>query len=171
MVVSSRRAITRQTISPRDLLDANEQQLFAGLSVFRGGCTLESAEAADPHAVVLKFKVPVPEFFLKSVLADGASGPTSVTYRGNPTGTTGGLIDIQANNTYTGPTYITNGRVATQGLAGITTPFGVGPNAIVYVDGTQDGQFFSSENTTIANPFVVVGNGLNENGTRSGVSS
>jgi peptide/nickel transport system substrate-binding protein len=34
---------------------------------------LESAEAADPHSVVLKFKVPVPEFFLKSVFA-GKSG-------------------------------------------------------------------------------------------------
>jgi peptide/nickel transport system substrate-binding protein len=34
--------------------------------------TLESAEAVDPHTVLLKFKVPVPEFFLKSVLAGKA---------------------------------------------------------------------------------------------------
>jgi peptide/nickel transport system substrate-binding protein len=34
---------------------------------------LESAEATDPLTVVLKFKAPVPEFFLKSVLA-GKSG-------------------------------------------------------------------------------------------------
>jgi fibronectin-binding autotransporter adhesin len=102
-----------------------------------------------------------------SVLADGASGATSVTYRGNLTGTTGGLFDIKSNNTYTGPTYITSGRVATQSTA-VTTPFGTGPNAIVYVDGNNDGQFFSNLNTTIANPFVIIGNGLNENGTRSG---
>jgi predicted ATPase/class 3 adenylate cyclase len=41
-----RHATLRTTIAwSYDLLDANEQRLFAGLSVFRGGCTLESAEA------------------------------------------------------------------------------------------------------------------------------
>jgi peptide/nickel transport system substrate-binding protein len=34
---------------------------------------LETAEAADPLTVVLKFKAPVPEFFLKSVLAGKSS--------------------------------------------------------------------------------------------------
>jgi hypothetical protein len=106
---------------------------------------------------------------IKSVIADSASGSSSVTYRGNPNGATSGAIfAVNANNTYTGPTYVTGGRVESI-TAGITTPFGVGANAIVYVDGTQDGQFFFNQNTTIANPFVIVGQGFNENGTRRGV--
>ena len=41
-----RHATLRTTIAwSYDLLDANEQRLFARLSVFRAGCTLESAEA------------------------------------------------------------------------------------------------------------------------------
>ena len=106
---------------------------------------------------------------LLSALADGASGPTTVTYRGNPAGaTTGAIFDLRVNSTYTGPTYITAGRVGTQTTA-VTTPLGTGANAIVYVDGTADGQFFSNLNSTIANPFVIVGTGFNEGGTRRGV--
>jgi len=105
---------------------------------------------------------------LASILADGGNGPTTVTYRGNPSGAaTGSLFDIQANNSYTGPTFITNGRVGVQTVA-VTSPFGTGSNATVYVDGSQDGQFFLAQNVTIANPFVIVGNGLNESGTRRG---
>ncbi|HEX8915588.1 MAG TPA: autotransporter-associated beta strand repeat-containing protein [Humisphaera sp.] len=108
---------------------------------------------------------------ITSSLTDGASGPTTVTYRGNPNGATiGGLFNIGAAsvaNTYTGPTYITNGRVNVAAVG--TTPFGTGASAIVYVDGTQDGQFYTAQNMTIANPFVVVGQGLNEGGTRRGV--
>jgi predicted ATPase len=41
-----RHATLRATIAwSHDLLDPDEQQLFRGLAVFRGGCTLESAEA------------------------------------------------------------------------------------------------------------------------------
>lgn len=105
---------------------------------------------------------------INTAIADGASGPTTVVYRSNDNnGTTAGIIDIKVNGTYTGPTYITSGRVATQSSA-ITQPFGTGPNAIVYVDGNADGQFFTNQNTTIANPFVIIGTGLNENGTRTG---
>lgn len=110
---------------------------------------------------------------IASVIADVATNATSVTYRGNPNaGTTGGIFDIRNNNTYTGPTYITNGRVGEQFTAAFTTPFGTGANAIVYVDGTQDAQFFvgsTAPSVTIANPFVIVGQGFNEGGTRRGV--
>jgi peptide/nickel transport system substrate-binding protein len=56
-----------------------EDVVFSAMEYWKpisGGVSLnalEGAEAADPHTVVLKFKVPVPEFFLKSVLA-GRSG-------------------------------------------------------------------------------------------------
>jgi predicted ATPase len=44
--VDERHATLRATIAwSYDLLDADEQQLFRRLSVFRGGCTLETAEA------------------------------------------------------------------------------------------------------------------------------
>lgn len=105
---------------------------------------------------------------ISSVLADAASGAATVTYRGNPTGTSAGSFNVNANNTYTGPTYITSSRV-NSATAGVTTPFGTGPNAIVHVDGNTDGQFFTGQNVTIANPFVIVGTGFNENGTRRGV--
>ncbi|CAN5250974.1 autotransporter-associated beta strand repeat-containing protein [soil metagenome] len=105
---------------------------------------------------------------LNSVIADGLSGPTTVTYRANTAGgTTGSILTLGANNTYTGPTYITQGRVQVI-AAGITTPFGTGANAIVYVDGNADGQFFTNQNTTIANPFVIIGTGFNEAATRRG---
>ncbi|HYE21247.1 MAG TPA: autotransporter-associated beta strand repeat-containing protein, partial [Tepidisphaeraceae bacterium] len=105
---------------------------------------------------------------ISSVIANGASGPTTVTYRANPNGTTtGSIISVANNNTYTGPTYITSGRV--QLSTTFTTPFGTGPNAIVHINGNTDGQFYSTQNTTIANPFVIIGNGFNENGTRRGV--
>lgn len=103
-----------------------------------------------------------------SVLADGLSGPTSVTYRGSNAGTTGGLVDIKANNTYTGPTFITSGRVGPQSTL-VSTPFGVGADAIVYVNGNTDGQFFTNQNSIIANPFVVLGTGFNEAASRRGV--
>lgn len=102
---------------------------------------------------------------INSIIGNGA-GATTVTYRGNPNGTVGGLFQVGANNSYTGPTYITSGRV--QVASGITAPFGTGANAIVYVDGNADGQFFSGQNVTIANPFVIVGTGFNESGTRRG---
>jgi peptide/nickel transport system substrate-binding protein len=54
---------------------------------------LESAEAVDPSTVLLKFKAPVPEFFLKSVLA-GKSGlviPKHIYAGGN-------IITNQINN-------------------------------------------------------------------------
>jgi peptide/nickel transport system substrate-binding protein len=59
--------------------------------------TLEAAEAVDPLTVVLKFKAPVPEFFLKSVLA-GKSGlviPKHVYAGGN-------IITNPINNTPVG---------------------------------------------------------------------
>ena len=107
---------------------------------------------------------------ITSVIANGASGPTTVTFRGNPNGNTtaGGILGFGANNTYTGPTYVTSGRLQVS-TSGITTPLGTGSNAIVYVDGNADGQFFMSANDTIANPFVIVGAGFNEGGTRRGV--
>jgi predicted ATPase len=44
--VDPRQQTLRATIEwSHDLLDANEQRLFARLAVFRGGCTLEAAEA------------------------------------------------------------------------------------------------------------------------------
>ncbi|MGA2498363.1 MAG: autotransporter-associated beta strand repeat-containing protein, partial [Tepidisphaeraceae bacterium] len=100
-----------------------------------------------------------------SVLADGTSGPTTVTFRGNPNaGTTGAIFSVTANNTYTGPTYITLGRVQ-DSTAGVTTPLGTGT---VYVDGNADGQFYLAANVTVANPFVVVGYGFNEAGGHRG---
>ncbi|MFI5377705.1 MAG: autotransporter-associated beta strand repeat-containing protein, partial [Tepidisphaerales bacterium] len=106
---------------------------------------------------------------ISSIIADNGSNPTSVTYRGNPNaGTTGGIFSVNANNTYTGPTYITQGRVGTQTSA-VTTPFGTGANAIVYVDGNADGQLWSNQNNNIANPLVIIGNGFNEAGTHRGV--
>ncbi|MEZ0265755.1 MAG: beta strand repeat-containing protein, partial [Phycisphaerae bacterium] len=105
---------------------------------------------------------------ISSVLTNGASGATTVTYRGNPNGgTTGALFTVGANNTYTGPTYITSGKVQVT-TGGITTPFGTGANAIVYINGNTDGQFFFNQNATIANPFVIVGTGFNEAATRRG---
>lgn len=135
----------------------------SGISIITGGTI---RPGAGQELVILNNK-PNTLNAIASVLADGASGATTVTYRANLAGATGGTFDIRANNTYTGPTFITSGRVATQTTA-VTTPFGTGPNAIVYVDGSSDGQFFSNLNTTIANPFVIVGNGLNENGVRLG---
>lgn len=106
---------------------------------------------------------------ITSVIADGVGGATTVTYRGNPQGgTTGSAFNVNANNTYTGPTYITLGRV-TSATAAITKPFGTGANAIVYIDGTQDGQFYTAQGVIIANPFVIVGTGWNEAGVRRGV--
>ncbi len=104
-----------------------------------------------------------------SVLADGTSGATTVTYRGNPNGsTTGSAFDIKANNTYTGPTYITMGRAGVESTAAVTTPFGIGPDAIVYVDGNNDGQLFLKQGGVVANPLVIIGNGFNLAGVRSG---
>ena len=107
---------------------------------------------------------------VNSQIIDNGANPVTVTLRGSNTtgGITGSIIALGANNLYTGPTYITGGRAQVT-VAGITTPFGTGSNAIVYVDGNADGQFFTGQNTTIANPFVVIGNGFNENGTRRGV--
>ncbi len=106
---------------------------------------------------------------INSIIADGSSGASSVTYRGNIAGATSGAVfQIGANNTYTGPTYITQGRVQIT-TGGITSPFGTGSNAIVYIDGNADGQFFDSQNVTISNPFVIIGTGYNEGGTRRGV--
>ena len=107
---------------------------------------------------------------VSSVIADGTNGSTTVTFRGNPNGNTtaGSILGFAANNTYTGPTYITEGRLQVTTSA-LTTPLGTGPNAIVYVDGNADGQFFMNANDTISNPFVIVGAGFNEGGTRRGV--
>ena len=113
-----------------------------------------------------------PSLVISSVIADGLSGPTAVTFRGSANGgTLGGQFEVRANNTYTGPTYITQGRV-TLSASGVTTPLGTGPNAIVYVDGNADGQFAIDGNgsgDTVSNPFVIIGTGFNETGVRRGV--
>jgi fibronectin-binding autotransporter adhesin len=137
----------------------------SGITTIAGG----SIQPGAGGELVLIINKPNTQAVVSSVLADNGANPTTVTYRGNPNATaTGGIIGLAANNTYTGPTYVTGGRL--QGItAGITTPFGVGPNAIVYVDGNADGQVFLNQNVTIANPFVIIGTGFNEGATRSGV--
>ena len=61
---------------------------------------------------------------ITSVIANPATGSTSVTYRALVTGTTAqGQFQLSSTtNTYTGPTYITSGRVASNG----SQPFGTG---------------------------------------------
>jgi fibronectin-binding autotransporter adhesin len=106
---------------------------------------------------------------ISAILADGASA-SSVTYRSllipsttvsNVT-TTFGQFNVTGTNTYTGPTYITSGRVQTGATA---QPFGTGAGAKVFIDGNTNGQWFASGAVTVANPFVITGNGWAEPGT------
>ena len=97
---------------------------------------------------------------ISAVLADGA-GASSVTYRALIGATATGQFSVTGTNTYTGPTYITSGRVATSAVA---QPFGTGANAKVYIDGNTNGQWFAAGTATVANPFLITGNGWSESG-------
>lgn len=95
---------------------------------------------------------------INSVLADGA-GSSSVTYRALIGATATGQFALGGTNLYTGPTYITSGRIAT---AAVAQPFGTGANAKVYIDGNTNGQWFGTGAATVANPFLITGNGWSE---------
>lgn len=99
---------------------------------------------------------------LNSVIADSASGPSSVTFRSLTATTTTGSFSIGASNTYTGDTYITAGRVSLN-VAAINTPLGTGN---VYIDGNTNGQFatFTAATGNITNHFYIIGNGWSEAG-------
>lgn len=137
----------------------------SGIITIAGGTIQPGAGVGELALIVNK---PNTGEIISSVIADNGATPTAVTFRGNPNGgTTGSILGLAANNIYTGPTYVTSGRLQVV-TAGINTPFGTGSNAIVYVDGNADGQVYIAQNVTIANPFVVIGTGFNEVGIRRG---
>lgn len=134
----------------------------SGVTTITGGNIRPGAGVGELALIINK---PNTQAIFSSIIQDNGGTPTVLTFRGNANGgTTGGILGLTANNLYTGGTYVTSGRLqVVSGTA--TTPFGTGP---VYVNGNTDGQVFISTNTNIANPFVIVGNGFNENGTRLG---
>ena len=106
---------------------------------------------------------------LNSEIADGLSGSTSVTYRGNVNGgTTGSIVDRRGQQHLHRPDVYYARPRASDCRGPSPRPSARAPRAIVYVDGSTDGQFFMNQNATIANDFVIVGNGFNENNTRRG---
>ena len=136
----------------------------AGVTTITGGNIQPGAGVGELALIINKPNV---QAVFSSVIQDNGATPTTLTFRGSPNaGTTGSILGLIANNTYTGGTYVTSGRLQVLAPSTATTPFGTGT---VYVDGNADGQAFINTNTTIANPFVVVGNGFNEAGTRRGV--
>ena len=99
---------------------------------------------------------------ISAVIADSASGMSSVTYRGAITGTTGqGQFQVSGSNTYQGPTYIESGRVNVTSAAS-NTPFGTGANANVFINGNTNGQYLSQVANNVANHFYITGNGWSE---------
>ena len=134
----------------------------SGVTTITGGNIQPGTGVGEMAFIINKPNV---QAIISSIIQDNGATPTTLTFRGNPNGgTTGGILGLTADNTYTGGTYVTSGRL--QVVTGTATkPFGTGT---VYVDGNADGQIFINTNTIIANPFVLIGNGFNEAGTRLG---
>ena len=95
---------------------------------------------------------------INAVIADSASGASSVTYRALQLTSGNGQFQIGGANTYTGNTYVESGRVA---VGTNTSAFGSGGN--VFIDGNTNGQVYATGGT-FTNHFYIIGNGWNESG-------
>ncbi len=127
-----------------------------GSSVITGTGTAKLIAGAGKELVFINTSNGAPQ--ISAVIADSGSGASSVTYRALQLTSGNGQFAIgSAGNSYTGNTYIESGRVATS----VSTAFGTGAGANVYIDGNTNGQAYLTGGT-FANHFYLVGNGWNE---------
>ncbi len=129
-----------------------------GNSVITGTVTAKLIAGAGKELVFINTSTGTPQ--INAVIGDSTSGASSVTYRALQLTSGNGQFQVgSAGNTYTGNTYIESGRVQTA----VSTAFGTGAGANVYIDGNTNGQAYLVGGT-YANHFYLVGNGWNESG-------